>query len=550
LNFKQFELKRFVAAIAPIYYILTLSVVCAHTTSSETFFEEIQQPQKFGSIQVTSKPENGMTIFINDQNTGKTTPHTFDGITTGEYTIKLVSQWYQSQSKKVSIIDERTQLVSFTLRPLFAELTINATTDALIHINGEKVGSTIWTGRVMEGICRVKVDKQGFATQSFQLSILAGKNQKVDIKLKPVMGSIEVTSEPPGAIISIDGTVYGLTPFTIKNLAVGNYRLSLSKVGYTSIFKTVEVKESKVTSVALTLVSGKQVAIKSDPSAARIFLDDSLLGITPKSIYLQFGSHSLTLEKGNLKIVEKIEVTQTSPTNYEFKLKDSNDPLEKYLILVKGGTFKMGDTFGDGKKYEKPIRDVTLSDFYISKFEVTQALWKEIMGDSPSHFEGCEECPVERVSWNQVQEFLKKLNDLTGKEYRLPTEAEWEYAARGGEKSQGHRYSGAYNINDVAWYSGNSGNKPNHVGLLRPNELGIYDMSGNVWEWCYDWFAPYTNSPETNPKGPETGDGRVVRGGSWFGFIGACRLTFRGFDDPANSRSYIGFRVVLSLTTE
>jgi formylglycine-generating enzyme required for sulfatase activity len=541
-------LKRFVSAIASIYLIMSFMVVFSHTAPSEICIEVSQQSHKYGSIQVTSKPENGMAIFINDQNTGKTTPHTFDGMTTGEYTIKLVNQWYQPQSKKVTIIDERTQLVSFTLKPLFAELTINATNDGFIHINGEKVGSATWTGRVMEGICKVRVEKQGFATQNFQLSIMAGKNQKVDIKLKPVMGSIEVSSEPTGAIISIDGTVYGLTPFTITNLAVGNYRLSLSKVGYTSIFKTVEVKEAQVSKVSLTLVSGKQVAIKSEPSAARIFLDDSLLGNTPKSIFFQFGNHNLTIEKGDLKLVEKIVVTQTSPSSYEFKLKDSNDPMEKHLVLVKGGTFKMGDTFGDGKKYEKPIRDVTVGDFYISKFEVSQALWKEVMGDNPSHFEGCEKCPVERISWNQVQEFLKKLNTLTGKEYRLPTEAEWEYAARGGENSQGHRYSGAYNINDVAWYSGNSGNKPNPVGLLRPNELGIYDMSGNVWEWCNDWFAPYPSSPEINPKGPETGDGRVVRGGSWFGFIGACRLTFRGFDDPANSRSYIGFRVVLPIS--
>jgi formylglycine-generating enzyme required for sulfatase activity len=265
---------------------------------------------------------------------------------------------------------------------------------------------------------------------------------------------------------------------------------------------------------------------------------------------LEYGEYLFKITKGNKVIVEKVTISFTSSATHSFILKDSNDPLDQYMVLVKGGTFKMGDTFGEGKKFEKPVHDVTVSDFYISNYEITQALWKEIMGTSPSHFRDCNQCPVERVSWHDAQNFIKKLNVLTGKNYRLPTEAEWEYAARGGEKTQNHRYSGARNINDVAWYSGNSGNKTNEVGQLKPNELGIYDMSGNVWEWCNDWFSSYSSTTETNPKGPETGDGRVVRGGSWFGYIDANRLTFRGFDDPSNSRSYIGFRIVLPTVNE
>jgi formylglycine-generating enzyme required for sulfatase activity len=147
-----------------------------------------------------------------------------------------------------------------------------------------------------------------------------------------------------------------------------------------------------------------------------------------------------------------------------------------------------------------------------------------------------------------VQEFLAKVNELTGKSYRLPTEAEWEYAARGGQESRGSRYAGTNNINFVAWYSGNSGNKTHPVGQLEPNELGLYDMSGNVWEWTYNWFDFYTDTPTPadNPSGPESGDFRIVRGGSWYGYIGGSRVACRGSDDPSNKRSYIGFRVAHS----
>ncbi len=515
--------------------------------ASRTFpGEGTNQNQKFGSIQVTSKPESGMAIFINDRNTGKVTPYTFEGLSAGEYQVKLVNQWYQSQTRKVVITDERTQLIAFTLRPIFAELTLNTPFDAKIFVNNQLVGTSGWTGRVAEGICKVRVEKQGFKTKEFQLSIVAGKKEKVDVKLDTFSGNLEISSEPSGAIITINGTIYGLTPFTIRDLSVGNYSVTLTKAGFTTLIVPTEVKSGLTTKIQGKLLSGKQIGITSEPSGANIFINDSLYGLTPRSIFLEYGEYNIKLTKGTLVLVDKVHVTQVGGNTYAFKLKETNDPLENQMVFVKGGTFRMGDTFGDGKKFEKPVREVTISDFYISKFEITQEIWVQLMGSNPSHFNNCENCPVERVTWSQAQEFLSRLNNLTGKQYRLPTEAEWEYAARGGEKTLNHRYAGARNINDVAWYSGNSGNNTNEVGQLKPNELGIYDMSGNVWEWCSDWFALYPNNPESNPVGPQVGDGKVVRGGSWFGYIGACRITFRGFDDPANSRSYIGFRVVLS----
>lgn len=174
------------------------------------------------------------------------------------------------------------------------------------------------------------------------------------------------------------------------------------------------------------------------------------------------------------------------------------------MVWVEGGTFRMGATSEQGSDAwggEKPVHSVTLSGYYIGKTEVTQALWKAVMGSNPSEFKG-DNLPVEQVSWDDCQEFIRKLNSLTGQHFRLPTEAEWEFACRGGNNSCGYKYSGSNDIDNVAWYFDNSGHKTHPVGTKAQNELGIYDMSGNVWEWCSDWYGNYSSGAQTNPKGP------------------------------------------------
>ena len=192
------------------------------------------------------------------------------------------------------------------------------------------------------------------------------------------------------------------------------------------------------------------------------------------------------------------------------------------MVYVQGGSFTMASL---GQTY-------TLLDFYIGKYEVTQAQWKAVMdGKNPSDWKG-DNLPVEMVSWDDAQEFIARLNHATGRKYALPTEAQWEFAARGGTKSQNYEYSGSNSVNNVAWYSGNSGNRTQPVGTKLPNELGIYDMSGNVWEWCEDWY----NSSKSD---------RVNRGGSWFSAAGSCRSAFRGNLTPSSRNYGMGFRVVL-----
>lgn len=216
------------------------------------------------------------------------------------------------------------------------------------------------------------------------------------------------------------------------------------------------------------------------------------------------------------------------------------------MVWVDGGTFRMGATSEQGSEIsdEKPVHSVTLSGYYIGKTEETQALWQAVMGSNPSYFEG-DDLPVEQVSWDDCQEFIRKLNSLTGQNFRLPTEAEWEFACRGGNNSRGYKYSGSNYIDNVAWYDGNSGDKTHPVATKSPNELGIYDMSGNVWEWCADWYGDYSSGRQTNPKGPYGGSGRVLRGGSWIIIAGCCRSSYRDGYIPTYRFNNLGLRLAL-----
>ena len=224
------------------------------------------------------------------------------------------------------------------------------------------------------------------------------------------------------------------------------------------------------------------------------------------------------------------------------------------MIAVEGGIFKMGaqssDSSGDNydsdaSSSESPVHSVTLSSYYyIGETEVTQELWQAVMGTTPSYSKGNKK-PVEYVSWNDCQEFITKLNNLTGKNFRLPTEAEWEYAARGGNKSKGYKYSGSNTIDNVAWYTDNSSSQTHDVKTKQANELGIYDMSGNVYEWCQDWYGSYSSGSQTNPTGPASGYYRVLRGGGWDDFARDCRVSIRYYNNPDHRSSHYGLRLAL-----
>ncbi len=230
---------------------------------------------------------------------------------------------------------------------------------------------------------------------------------------------------------------------------------------------------------------------------------------------------------------------------------------EFWMLPVEGGTFSMGDEYGDLTGDCLPTHRVTVPDFYLGKYSVTQTLWKAVMnGENPSEFKG-DDRPVEQISWDDAQEFIEILNDLTRSSrptqrlYRLPTEAEWEYAARGGpHHAEGYKYAGSDRLKDVGWFEDNSGSETKPVGLKYPNQLGLHDMSGNVWEWCEDdWHGSYKGAPNNGKAWvdhPRTGGHRVVRGGDWGSSAQGCRVACRGTYAPGNGDDDLGFRLALA----
>ena len=246
-----------------------------------------------------------------------------------------------------------------------------------------------------------------------------------------------------------------------------------------------------------------------------------------------------------------LQTQQSQPPASSFEnYTETKRNLNIEMIAVQGGTFSMGctlDNVDNCSASETPAHRVTVSDFYIGKYEVTQAQWKLVMGDNPSRYKG-DNLPVEKVSWRKVKKFIIRLNTITGMQYRLPTEAEWEFAARGGNNSRSYEYSGSNNVGNVAWYRENSEGKTHAVGTKASNELGIYDMSGNVLEWCSDHYGRYSSNEQIDPKGPKSSNPsqRVIRGGSWSSNARSARVSFRFGTRPGGRYTHVGFRLARS----
>lgn len=275
-----------------------------------------------------------------------------------------------------------------------------------------------------------------------------------------------------------------------------------------------------------------------------LYIDNTFIGNANGTYTLHTGSHEVRIvAEGYDEYVGKVNVS-ASKKSFPFKLKKLESAaiqsLLEDMVFVTGGTFKMGSD-ESGEYDEQPAHDVTVTSFYICKYEVTQELWQEVMDDNPSENIG-DYNPVESVSWQDCQTFISKLNTLTGIKFRLPTEAEWEYAARGGSSTHGYKYAGSDSLDLVAWY--NNFDEASHlVGYKAPNELGLYDMSGNVSEWCSDWHGHYKNGAQKNPTGPKTGEYRVTRGGFWESAATHCTVTYRNPVSPDDISQSIGLRL-------
>ena len=426
----------------------------------------------------------------------------------GSHTYKVEAGGYISKSGSFTIGKGDMTPISVSLVSALATLSVSCPTPAVsLYVDKKSVGSLPWNGNLKEGMHLLEVRKDGYRSQ--QKTIQLAQQQKLDVAfdaLSAIQGNLSVNFKPFGSDVYVDGVKVGQSPRVFNGVLVGNHNVEIRKSGYATSRQTVTISEGQTASISGSLTSSTSSSSANTLSSSGSSLSGNALTIPVKN--------GISIE----------------------------------MVKVEAGSFDMGATPEMKKPYdwEKPVHRVTLTNnYYIGKYEVTQALWKIVMGSNPSNFKG-DNLPVENVSWNNCQKFISKLNKLTGKSFRLPTEAEWEFAARGGNKSRGYLYSGSNAIGDVAWYEGNSSFMTHAVGTKQPNELGIYDMTGNVWEWCQDWYDSYSSSPQTNPTGAVSGSYRVDRGGSWNCLARSCRASCRDRCTPDYRNNSCGLRLVLS----
>lgn len=495
-------------------------------------------------------------IYIDDEKVG--TGYVRTQVSVGaEHRYKVKCEDYFPK-EGVEIFTKKTEkTLNVELEPNFGWITVTTNPEgADVFVDGKKVGVTPYVfEKIKRGNHKVEVKKERYATHVQMVTIQVGEQnddlENLTLEVEDVAyGRLSLYATPDGADIIIDGVFRGKTPQTLE-LSAGKHEVELSITGYNPKVQTVYIEEMETEVINVVLSKTREITVITDKDGDDVFVDGKLAGVSPLKVELDFGEHVVKATRGSKSASTKIDVKQVGGEDVVRLRLLGNETytvngVSFVMVSVRGGTYNMGVLFNsdpDAGTDEDPLHEVTLNDYYIGKFEVTQELWKAVMGSRKGSFKG-NNLPVENVSWDDCQNFINTLNQLTGGNFRLPTEAEWEYAARGGEKSKGYKYSGSNNVNDVAWYSKTTNDSgTQQVGIKKPNELGIYDMSGNVWEWCYDFHAYYPSDPQLNPTGPKSGDHRIIRGGSWYIEAKNARVTKRGHRKPNERDKYIGFRL-------
>ena len=407
----------------------------------------------------------------------------------GTYNYRVQAPDYLLEAGSVTVDDPNNKkVVNISLKPNFTKVTINVDNKAEIWVNGEKKGEGSWSGNLGAGTYELEAKKQGHRSSITIKDILVTLEPQV-VKLQspiPIYGEADINSSPGMADIYIDERKVGQTPMLVPNILIGKHKLRLSKKGYKDTYLPIIVKEGESESISAILEK----------------FNDS-------------NSNTQNYRNNNKE------------KNLEYKF--GNDSFK--MIYVEGGEFFLSAENSNQTK---------VSSFYIGETEVTQALWSAVTGKNPSWDKG-DNLPVECVSWEDCQYFIDRLNSLSDKKFRLPSEAEWEFAAKGGNLSKGYTFSGNDDLDLVSWYDKNSGGKIHYVKNRKPNELGIYDMSGNVWEWCQDWDYSYDKGIRPNK------DKKVYRGGS-YNLPASYHVVIRRNSAFPNYRTQtIGLRLALSV---
>ncbi|RKE04163.1 PEGA domain-containing protein [Marinifilum flexuosum] len=537
----------------------------------------IDMSADFGSLKVNSNP-TGAEIILDGNLLQQKTPCTILKVAKGMHILKLKRKWYEPKSVQVNVMNNETTELIQELMPIFGELKIITNPKADIYINKAKVGNGSYQGRQVEGYYTIEARLDKHHLQSREVNLIAGEVQQIQLDLRPKYGSLNVRTDPFNATIKLNGIKNGTSPNVIRDLLVGEYHVELSKDGFGTVVKNINIQENETTEINEKLPDGRKVTINSNPQGAELRIDGAIVGKTPYTSTLSFGSHEIQLVNGKRREMEQIQITQTGNDRFSFDVSEFCDyTLQKQgvkmeMVAVKGGTYFMGENVNAYKDYA-PKHEIEIPDFFIGKYEVTVKQFSEFVKATAyvteaerkgfSYLPGKREArevkginwrfnekgkrykvfgnePVVHLSWWDAKAFSEWAGG------RLLTEAEWEYAARGGIHKDPYKYAGSDVIVDVAWYDGSYEKEIHEVGRKKSNALGIYDMSGNVSEFCSDWYDRdyYANSPVFDPKGPLEGKYKVIRGGSFYFSKSGCEVIKRASVSSNISRSWHrGFRI-------
>lgn len=549
---------------------------------------KLEMRPNFGSVNVLSYPEEGMKIFLDDVNTGLRTPAVIEDVSSGTHKILLVDNYYQPQSKEVIISDNQLTNVSFQMKPVYANVTLNSLPGARLTIQGDSIGVGTKSLKLLEGVYDIKAEKDHHYPIKQQVNVYPGADLEIDLELDSKIGSLWIKSVPEGASVFIDGEIMGVTPLLIDSMIQGSRQYHISKQGYGTYFDSLFVENNKKLEINKVLKPGKNMIITTDPDDIEIFLDGKYVGNSPWNGNISFGSHKLKLVNNTTEIYREVLVQENSTdslnfytpehifTNEDFTDKVGNCDFD--MIAVEGGSFIMGCTNSNIQCYdnELPSQEVNINDYYIGKYEITVKQFNSFVnetgyisdaektGNAPYYEDGewkvqeklswkmdlkgknkmdiSPDSPVTHVTRNDALAFCEWLSEKTGRNYSLPTEKQWEFAARGGNRSKGLIFSGSNSLSFVGWYNGNSKNRPYPVGQKKPNELGIYDMSGNVLEYCIDKFVQYGKKVNKAINS----DRYISRGGSFIHEARDCRNAMRNDSSWLFQNNFTGFRVAVT----
>ncbi len=501
--------------------------------AEETKIVSVNLCPAFGWIQVNGSGDlRGAKVYIDNVYAGDI-PFKSDKISSGQHVVRVVQKMYKDYIEKVVVFDNQTLTIDPKMAQEFANVTFRTLDGAEIWIDREHSGVTSWTGRIEFGDHEIETKKASHRSQKKVYSISQSTNGATIDLLQPIpiYGSLTIDMKPLGSSVYIDGALKGETPLFLPKILVGNHDVEVRKEGKLSSKQTIIVSEGEISKV--------QGELAEDPGKYRV---ENTVG-------------NRAIPNGNNVVDEKFD--KVFEQDYAYTPTASGNDLAfdvngvKFIMKrVDGGTFMMGSN--EGSFAEKPAHEVTLDGYYIGETEVTQALWMAVMGSNPSaSYARGDNKPVNRVSWDDCQRFINKLNQLTGQKFSLPTEAQWEFAARGGNLSKGYKFAGSNNLSQVAKLD----DDVHPVAQKKPNELGLYDMSRNVQEWCNDWYeiVYYKSSPKHNPQGPSSNADsyRVHRGGGCYTEdVGYCCVYGRSRAEATSTNACRGMRLALNSSSK